>query len=108
MGIDLLSRDASLAEGLQMYAKTHHGELDEDNAAALEEYMSQRSQQGSVQHDIEALQKHLTDAKILTEPHAPIHDMLRHAGLVQDIGLQNDKEYVYEPAEVILAREQEK
>ena len=44
MGIDLLSRDASLAEGLQMYAKTHHGELDEDNAAALEEYMSQRSQ----------------------------------------------------------------
>jgi len=36
-------------------------------------------------HDIEALQRHLTDAQIISEPHAPIHDMLRHAGLVKEI-----------------------
>ena len=44
-------------------------------------------------HDIEALQKHLTDAKILTEPHAPIHDMLRHAGLVKEVEYGREGEH---------------
>ncbi len=36
-------------------------------------------------HDIQALQRHLSDAHILTEPHAPVHDVLRHAGLLHEI-----------------------
>ena len=33
-------------------------------------------------HDIQALQKHLTEAQILTAPHAPIHDMLHQSHLI--------------------------
>ena len=61
-------------EGLQQYAKMQRGEMEEDHAAALEEYMSQHHTDQP--HDIQALQKHLTEAQILTAPHAPIHDML--------------------------------
>jgi hypothetical protein len=36
-------------------------------------------------HDIQALQRHLSDAHILTQPHAPVHDVLSHAGLLHEI-----------------------
>ena len=77
MGFDLLQKDSQLfIDGLQQYAKMHHqgGEIEEDHAAALEKYMSQHHTEEM--HDIEALQKHLTEAQILTKPHAPVHDML--------------------------------
>lgn len=82
MGFDILQKDAGLTEAIQ-HAKTHHGEMSEDRAAALEQYMS--THHTDEPHDIEALQRHLTDAQIISEPHAPIHDMLRHAGLVKEI-----------------------
>ena len=34
---------------------------------------------------MELLQRHLTDAHILQEPHAPVHDMLSRAGLLTEI-----------------------
>ncbi len=81
MGFDILTKDTGIADSLA--AVKQHGEINEESAAALEDYMSQHHV-GEV-HDVEALQRHLTDAQILTEPHAPIHDMLRHAGLVHEI-----------------------
>lgn len=82
MGFDLLQKDPTLfIEGLKQYAKMHHqGEIEEDSAAKLEEYMSQHHT--GEMHDIQSLQKHLTEAKILTEPHAPIHDMLHQSHLI--------------------------
>lgn len=83
MGFDILQKDAGgVFESIQ-YAKEHHGDLSEDHAAALEEYMSQHH--SGDMHDIEALQHHLTEAQILTEPHAPIHDFLQHAQLAKKI-----------------------
>lgn len=82
MGFDILQKDAGVLESIQ-YAKEHHGDLSENTAAALEEYMS-KHHTGEA-HDIEALQHHLTEAEVLTGPHAPIHDFLRHAQLVKDI-----------------------
>ena len=48
----------------------------------LEDYMS--THHADEPHNIEALQKHLTESQILTEPHAPVHDMLRSAGLIKE------------------------
>ena len=61
-------------------------------------------------HDIEALQKHLTEAHILTEAHAPVHDVLSQAGLLKPVEDEyihhRDHEYGAEyvaPAHEILA-----
>ena len=42
MGFDMLQKDTALMEGLEQYAKSQRrtGELEEDRAAAIEEYMS--------------------------------------------------------------------
>lgn len=61
LSLDLLYKDsAAFIDGLQSYAKAHHGEIEEDHAAALEEYMSQHH--SGEAHDIEALQWYLTEA----------------------------------------------
>lgn len=80
MGFDILQRDGHFAAGIA--AAQSKGEISEDHAAMLEDYMS--THHADEPHNIEALQKHLTESHILTEAHAPVHDMLRSAGLIKE------------------------
>lgn len=74
LGFDILQRDPQVMESIIAAKKAHGYEVDGEAQAALEKYMSQHHTGDP--HDIEALQKHLTDAHILTEAHAPVHDVL--------------------------------
>ena len=51
---------------MEAYQKEHilHHEMNDEGSAA--------------HHDIEVIQRHLTDAHLLAEPHAALHDALRH------------------------------
>ena len=76
MGFDILQKDPALVAAMVS------GEHEEDRQAALAEYMSKHH--SGEPHDIEALQQKLTEAHVLEAPHAPIHDLMRAAKMVQD------------------------
>mmetsp|Transcript_23665 Transcript_23665/g.29304 ORF Transcript_23665/g.29304 Transcript_23665/m.29304 type:complete len:202 (+) Transcript_23665:115-720(+) len=89
MGFDILQKDPAVMESI-ISAKKARGEVNPETAAALEDYMSQHH--SGEPHNIEALQAHLTGAGILTQPHAPMHDMLTSAGLLEPLS----EEYIHD------------
>ena len=83
LGFDILQKDAGFLEALSAAKQAQEGTMSEEHSAALEEYMSNHHVEEP--HDIEALQRHLTEAQVIQAPHAPIHDFLQHAQLLKEI-----------------------